>query len=108
MELPSEVFGSVAVIHAPKDVNDDTAEFIERQFGMCEQTQIVFDLDAAETLDSVGLEMLLSTHELLRGREGALKLVSSNPVNRKILEVTRLDHDFEVYDSVLDAVKSFA
>jgi hypothetical protein len=28
-------------------------------------------------------------------------------VNRKILEITRLDEQLDVFDSVIDAVKSF-
>ena len=108
MEMSSEIFGEVIVIHAPKEVNDDHAEHIQRQMSTCDQPRIVFDLDDAEAFDSVGLEMLLDTQEMLRSKNGDLKLVTSNPVNRKILEVTRLDQQFDVYDSVLDAVKSFA
>jgi hypothetical protein len=37
-----------------------------------------------------------------------LKIASRNPLNRKVLEITRLDQQLEVFDSVLDAVKSFA
>ena len=35
------------------------------------------------------------------------KIATTNPANRKILEMTRLDEQLEVYDSVIDAVKSF-
>jgi anti-anti-sigma regulatory factor len=39
--------------------------------------------------------------------QGDLKIATSNPINRKILELTRLDQQLEVFDSVVDAVKSF-
>ena len=39
---------------------------------------------------------------------GDLKISTSNAANRKILEITRLDQQLEVFDSVIDAVKSFA
>jgi hypothetical protein len=38
---------------------------------------------------------------------GDLKISTHNLANRKILEITRLDQQLEVYDSVIDAVKSF-
>ena len=39
---------------------------------------------------------------------GDLKIAASNLANRKILEITRLDQQLEVFDTVIDAVKSFA
>jgi anti-anti-sigma factor len=108
MEMSSEVFGEVIVIHAPKELNDDRAEQISRQLSTCGHRQLVLDLDDAEILDSVGLEMLLETQETFQEKGGDLKLVASNPVNRKILEIIRFDRLFEVYDSVLDAVRSFS
>ena len=108
MELSSEVFGAVVVIHAPKELNDEQADRVGRKLSTCDQACVVLDLDDAEAFDSVGLEMLLDTQESLRSRDGDLKLVASNPVNRKILEVTRLDHQLEVFESVIDAVRSFA
>ena len=40
--------------------------------------------------------------------QGDLKIATSNKANRKILEITRLDEQLEVFDTVIDAVKSFA
>ena len=107
MQLPIEVFGSVAVIHAPDEVGEDQASPL---LGFCAgqpQPQIVLDIDAVEMLDSAGLTMLLHAQETLRSRSGDLKIATTNNVNRKILEITRLDQQLEVFDSVIDAVKSF-
>ena len=38
---------------------------------------------------------------------GDVKIATTNAINRKILEITRLDQQLEVFDSVIDAVKSF-
>ncbi len=108
MKLPSEVFGNVVVVHAPKEVSDDTADLVERFLGTLEQHDVVFDLDGTESLDSAGLSMLLDVQESLRERNGDLKICSSNDTNRKIFEITRLDEHLELYRSVLEAVKSFA
>ena len=68
---------------------------------------MVVDLDGTETLDSAGLTALLNAQEALRELQGDLKIATSNAVNRKILEITRLDQQLEVFESVIDAVKSF-
>ncbi len=107
MQLPAEVFGDVTVIHAPDEVGEDQSPAM---LGFCAgqpQSQIVLDLDAVEMLDSAGLTMLLDTQDRLRTRGGDLKIATANSVNRKILEMTRLDQHLEVFDSVIDAVKSF-
>jgi anti-anti-sigma factor len=72
-----------------------------------ERSNVVLDLDGTETLESAGLEAVLNAQEALRELQGDLKISTSNVSNRKILELTRLDQQLEVYESVLEAVKSF-
>ena len=69
---------------------------------------VVMDLDGTELLDSSGLESLLNAQRGLREDGGELKISTTNVTNRKILEITRLDNEFEVYESVIDAVKSYS
>lgn len=108
MKLPSEVFGQVVVVHTPKEVHEDNADLIEGFLTTIDQTKIVLDMDGTETIDSSGLAMLLDVQEILQGRDGQLKVCTANHSNRKILEITRLDEHLEVYESVIDAVRSFA
>ena len=108
MKLPSEVFGEVVVVHTPKEVHDDNADLLENFLTTLDQVKVVVDLDGTEAIDSEGLSMLLNVQETLQGREGQVKVCTTNFSNRKILEITRLDEHLEVYDSVIDAVKSFA
>ncbi len=108
MKLPSEVFGEVVVVHTPKEVHDDNADLLENFLTTLDQVKVVVDLDGTEAIDSEGLSMLLNVQEILQGREGQAKVCTTNFTNRKILEITRLDEHLEVYDSVIDAVKSFA
>lgn len=108
MKLPTEIFGAVVVVHAPEEVSGDNAENLVQCLGMMERSQVIFDLDGTESFDSEGLEAILDAQELLRGEGGDLKISTANSINRKILEITRLDQQLEVFDSVIDAVKSFA
>ncbi len=108
MNLPTEVFGTVVVVHTPDEMGVDQADqFVNFVTGL-DRSNVVLDLDNTELLDSAGLTALLSAQDELRGCDGDLKITTKNHANRKILDITRLDQQLEVFDSVLDAVKSFA
>lgn len=108
MKLPTEIFGNVVVVHTPEEVGADNASMLEQYLTTLERNQVIVDLNGSETIDSLGLEALLNAQEALRALQGDLKISTSNPANRKILEITRLDQHLEVFESMIDAVKSFA
>jgi anti-sigma B factor antagonist len=107
MNLPTEVFGDVVVVHAPEEVGEDQAPGFEAFVTSLEQSHVVLDLDNSEMIDSFGLTAILESQDNLREMAGDLKIACSNNVNRKILEITRIDDRLDVFDSVIDAVKSF-
>ena len=57
-------------------------------------------LDPADTRAHLGLADACE-------KQGDLKIAASNVYNRKILELTRLDQQLEVFETVMDAVKSY-
>ena len=107
MQLQTEVFGDVVVVHTPEELNHDQAETLERFLPTLQQVCVVLDLDNTEAIDSYGLTALIDGQELMSGLGGNLKIATTNHANRKILEVTRLDDQLEVFSSIVDAVKSF-
>jgi anti-anti-sigma factor len=107
MQLSTEVFGEVAVAHAPQEIGEAQIDALKLAFQSVPRAAIVLDLEGTELIDSAGLELLLDLQDALRDRGGELKIATSNHVNRKILEITRLDREFEVFDAVIDAVRSF-
>lgn len=108
MKLPTEVFGDVVVVHTPEELGEDLAQQIEKYLATLDRHKVIVDLNGTESIDSGGLEALLKGQDMLREENGDLKISTNNKINRKILEVTRLDEQLEVFDSVIDAVKSFA
>lgn len=74
---------------------------------LLDRSRVVLDLDNTESIDSKGLAALLGAQDKLRETEGDLKIATTNTVNRKIFEITRLDRQLEVFQSVVEAVKSF-
>src|SRR5574340_788247 len=107
MNLPSEIFGDVIVVHTPEELGADQCGDFESYAATLEQKNLVLDLDGTEVVDSQGLGALLEVQEKLRREGGDVKIAATNPTNRKIFEITRLDQHLEVFDSVIDAVKSF-
>ena len=107
MKLPTEVFGNVVVVHTPEDMGEARADQINQFLCSLDYFNVIVDLDGTESIDSDGLNALIDAQEKLREMAGELKLATTNSVNRKILEITRLDQRMDVFDSLIDAVKSF-
>ena len=107
MNLPSEIFDDVIVVHTPDEVGVEQAAALEAHLSALERRKVVVDLDNTEAIDSRGLGALLGAQKSLRLEGGDVKIATTNAANRKIFEITRLDQHLEVYESVLDAVKSF-
>ncbi|PQO34214.1 anti-sigma factor antagonist [Bremerella cremea] len=108
MNLSTETFGNVMVVHTPEELGEDQAENVRGFLETRDRKNLIVDLDGTETIDSVGLEALLDVQDTLREKGGDLRIATTNYANRKILEVTRLDSMLEVFDSVIEAVKSYA
>lgn len=108
MKLPTEIFGNVVVVHTPQEIGEDQADQLESYLSALDRSNVVVDMDGTEAVDSAALEAMLNTQDSLRELQGDLKICTTNSVNRKILELTRLDQQLEVFESVIDAVKSFA
>jgi len=68
---------------------------------------IVIDLAKVEWMNSVGLGMLISALTTVKNSGGRLVLANITKIE-SILTITRLITVFEHYDSLDDALKSFA
>ena len=107
MNLQTELFGTVLVVHTPDELCFEHTERFETFLAGLESRHVVLDMDHTESLDSGGLTSILTAQENLRARKGDLKIAATSAINRKILEMTRLDQQLEVFESVVDAVNSF-
>jgi len=73
-----------------------------------DRPQVVFDMALVKHLDAAGVDMLLQCMAEVMKRDGDLKLAAVSAEAAVILEMTRTDRFFEIYDSPADAVKSFS
>jgi anti-sigma B factor antagonist len=73
-----------------------------------DRPQIVFDGSLVRQIDAAGVEALLHCLSRVMKRDGDLKLAALSPHMELILEMTRTDRLFEIYESSSDAVLSFS
>ena len=66
---------------------------------------LVLDLSEVRYLDSTGLTVLIETYRLLGGQPGAMVVVCTDSLVRRVLEVTGLDRVFSVRPTVTEALR---
>lgn len=101
----------VVVKRMPERLNARTArEFLRdvRPFLTTDRPQLVFDLAQVKQLDAAGVEMLLRCMSEAHKRDGDLKLAAVSPAAGVVLELTRTERLFEIYETSTDAVRSFS
>src|SRR5215831_5041702 len=101
----------VVVKRMPERVNTRTArEFFRdlQPFLSADRPQLVLDLSQVARLDAAGVEMLLRCMSEAHKRDGDLKLAAPSPQAFVVLEMTRTERLFEIYESSTEAARSFS
>ena len=110
MAITTETYGDVTVARLEDELTTDSAErfryVLERPLeeGI---RHFVVDLEKTEYLDNAGLEVLDDLRGKLEEVGGQVKFSGLGPGCRKIFELTRLDRRVDIFDSLIDAVRSF-
>ena len=106
-----EISRPVVVKRMPEKVNQREArKFLQdvQPFLKADRPQLVFDLSLVKQLDAAGVEMLLHCVSEVMKRDGDLKLASLSSQAAMVLELTRTDRLFEIYETSTDAARSFS
>jgi anti-sigma B factor antagonist len=101
----------VVVKRMPERLNVRTSrEFLRdvQPFLITDRPQLVFDLAQVKQLDAAGVEMLLRCMSEAHKRDGDLKLAAVSAPAAVVLELTRTERLFEIYETSTDAVRSFS
>ena len=101
----------VVVKRMPERVNARSArEFWQdvQPFLSVDRPQLVFDLSPVTQLDAAGVEMLLRCMSEAHRRDGDLKMAAPSEQAAVVLELTRTERLFEIYETSMDAVRSFS
>ncbi|HWR36465.1 MAG TPA: STAS domain-containing protein [Clostridia bacterium] len=101
----------VVVKRMPERLNMKNARAVLEEvkpFLESDRPQIVFDLSQVKHIDAAGVDLLLHCMAETAKRDGDLKLSSLSPQAAVVLELTRTDRLFEIYEAAADAVRSFS
>jgi anti-sigma B factor antagonist len=72
------------------------------------KTGIVLDMSSVGFIDSQGLEGLLWARDYCSENKRGIRLAGLDENCAKIMEITRLENEFDRYAELSEAVKSFA
>ena len=110
MNISCEEYDQVAVVNIDGELSQDTVEAFNNavQEGLQdERIRFVVNFEKVSLIDSQGLEALLWLKDQCRERQGSVKLAALDETSAKILNMTRIDQAFDIYNGLIEAVKSF-
>jgi anti-sigma B factor antagonist len=111
MKLKTQDYNDLTVVELQGELAVDVVDMLKNTMSELvakKKLGIVLDLSNVSFIDSKGLEHLLWLRDYCRESSCALKLAALNENCTKILEVTRLEKEFDRYGELAQAVKSLA
>lgn len=112
MEMKEEKRGGVLILilvgelmggEGSQVVQDRIYKTIEEEI-----LSVVLDMGGIKWMNSAGLGIIMASITTLRGSGGDLKLANVNERVLRPIEITKLDRVIEMFESVDEAVDSFA
>ncbi|RMF28796.1 MAG: anti-sigma factor antagonist [Chloroflexi bacterium] len=110
MKIETQKVNNVTVVVVEGEIDTLTVpqlhETFDRLVAAGEQNYVI-DLAGVPFMDSSGLAALVKLFKRIRIGHGDVRLCRVRPEIRKILELTRLDRVFEIYEDRTSAVESY-
>jgi len=110
MKLRTQDYNEVTVVELQGDLDADFTELFKDTITDVvtkDKIGVVLDMSAVGFIDSQGLELLLWAKDYCQQSKIQLRLAGLDENFAKILEITRLENDFDRYTELAEAVKSF-
>ena len=111
MKVRTQDYDDVTVIELQGELDSEFTELLQNTISNAISKQkggIVLDMSNIGFIDSKGLELLLWARDYCNENYSQLRLAGLDENCMKILEVTRLENEFDHYAELSEAVKSFA
>ncbi len=111
MKVQRQDYNQISVLGIQGDIDTDSVTVLEdtiRALINESRTGIVLDMNEVSFIDSQGLERLLWVRDYCQENSCQLRLAGLDENCSKILEITRLNDEFDSYQELSMAVKSFA
>lgn len=111
MKIKKQDYNDVTVVELHGELDDEFTEMFRNTITDIVATRrvgIVLDMGDIGFIDSAGLEQLLWARDYCNENTCQLRLAGLDENCMKILEITRLENEFDHYAELTEAVKSFA
>ncbi len=111
MKIIIQDYNDITVVELQGELDIDSAELFQKNITDVisqNKTNIVIDMSGTVFIDSQGLEAMLWARDYCSQNKRQLRLAGLDETCLRILEVTRLDSEFDNYAELAEAVKSFA
>lgn len=109
MRISTESYGHAVVLILEGELSADSLgalkQAVDHQLEGKEVVDVVLNLENVPFADSAALEYLLDLQDKLAERLGQIKLLRPEENIRKILELTRLEPQFEMLTDATEAVR---
>jgi anti-sigma B factor antagonist len=109
MSIPVEDYGHAIILKPKGELTEDTLgafrEVVEHQLEEDAVVDVIIDMEDVAFLDSTVLEYLLDLQDSLHEKFGQVRMAKCDQNIAKILEMTRLDMVFELFNDTNDAVR---
>ena len=110
MKITTQDYNEISVVAMQGDLDRDYTESLGNIISDLirkRRAGIVLDMENIGFIDGPGLEKLLWIRDYCRENNCQLRLAGLDENCSKILEITRLDKEFDRYAELAEAVKSF-
>jgi anti-sigma B factor antagonist len=111
MRIPWQNYNDVTVVELRGELDGDGVESLRNtitEIIAAQRAGVVLNLSDVGFIDSQGLESLLWVRDYCRQNRAQLRLAGLDENCAKILEITRLEDEFDCHAELAEAVKSFA
>jgi anti-sigma B factor antagonist len=111
MRISTQNYNTVTVVDLQGEFDGDVGDSLKNAVAEIVskgRTGIVLNMSDVSFIDSEGLELLLWVRDYCRRNKAQLRLAALDENCEKILEITRLENEFDRHTELAEAVKSFA
>lgn len=110
MRIRKQDYNNVTVVELQGELDGDFTELLRNTITdiiSTSKTGIVLDMSSVGFIDSQGLEELLWERDYCNQNKRGIRLAGLDENCAKILEITRIQNEFDCYTELSEAVKSF-
>ncbi len=111
MKVKTQDYNDVTVVELQGELDSDFAELFQSTVTDIiakRKAGVVLDMCGVGFIDGEGLEQLLWARDYCNQNKRELRLAGLDENCMRILEITRLEKEFDHYAELAEAVKSFA